>query len=570
VATGAAFPFVRIEENQTLSFNQAALHVLSALPAPVCVLSMSGTARDGKSTWLNMYDDWLRMQWGIRSRGNANGFKVGHDLDTCTEGSWMRVLKGKDGAPLPGTDCSSIILLDTQGLGRGRLEGLHRLFTLSLMLSSTVGINVMRQFNDDALERLGEAIAHARATLPEQPHGGDAPNLMVLVRDVRLRLQQAGRPVLPDAMLYAALQPVGDKLDTTREAVHRFFFNRTMFQMKQPEDHDLAAMTRGSFPPRGSPFYQSFIAAAQHATSTLRPKVASGVALSGEFLAIAAKRLAHQLNTHAHSAVKSVSLESTVGSMLRLQAEEAVARARRVFSESATPWQRDSSESSAVFYSAASLEMSIRNATQVALDEFNRAVPQLVDDAETLAFLRPYAEALRTYIAAAQLQLRQTHEHAIRLSTATTVERRLRAEAEMARVHSQRLMQAAQQEQRHHFLSNAIMFALSASTLFFFPVASQRTFFSKLAPALKVAPPVLAFCGMWRVARTSLGSAISKVVNSVNNLSVVNSVRSRFFPVVAQDSGADTTRVGPTNNWLSKVRKAMNLVVQQKPALLVD
>ena len=98
---GVAVPFVSIDpSNQTLQLHPAALETLGRVPAPVCVLGMSGTARDGKSTWLNMYAQWLRNRWATNAVEATRDFDVGHDLDTCTTGGWMQILTGSEREPL--------------------------------------------------------------------------------------------------------------------------------------------------------------------------------------------------------------------------------------------------------------------------------------------------------------------------------------------------------------------------------------------------------------------------------------------------------------------------------------
>ena len=142
---GVAVPFVTIDPtNQTLRLHPATLEALGRAPAPICVLGMSGTARDGKSTWLNMYSQWLRERWTTNAGPANRDFDVGHDLDTCTEGGWLKIFTGSETQPiLPGTHCSTVVLLDTQGLAKGHQHGLHRMFTLSLLMSSSVVLNVM-------------------------------------------------------------------------------------------------------------------------------------------------------------------------------------------------------------------------------------------------------------------------------------------------------------------------------------------------------------------------------------------------------------------------------------------
>lgn len=92
--TSNAIPFISIAANQTLEVDHAALRAIADLPAPVCVMTMSGTARDGQSTFLNMYSQWLRTNWAADG-GQSLGFTVGHDLDACTNGAHVRLFRGR-------------------------------------------------------------------------------------------------------------------------------------------------------------------------------------------------------------------------------------------------------------------------------------------------------------------------------------------------------------------------------------------------------------------------------------------------------------------------------------------
>ena len=180
---GVALPFVQIDpRNQTLALQPTALHAISRLPAPVCALSVTGTARDGKSSWLNFYSHHLRSVWATGAPSEGGGFEVGHDFDTCTAGGWVRTFTGAQGEPLPGTDCASVVLFDTQGLAKGTADGIHRLFALSLLLSSTVILNVRRHPSARPRCRPAHPLNATRLTPP--PHttlerggsaAGDAP-----------------------------------------------------------------------------------------------------------------------------------------------------------------------------------------------------------------------------------------------------------------------------------------------------------------------------------------------------------------------------------------------------------
>ena len=101
------------------------------------------------------------------------------------------------------------------------------------------------------------------------------------------------------------------------QAVRAFFYNRTVIQMKQPDENDLAHMAESpGLPSPSRPFWLSFVAAARQTTRALQPKMVGGVPLSGAMLAAIARSLVDQLNEDApvslHSAVGGVLQESSV------------------------------------------------------------------------------------------------------------------------------------------------------------------------------------------------------------------------------------------------------------------
>ena len=164
-------PFAKVEAtNQTLVVQEPALRALAALPAPICILSIAGPAHEGKSSWLNMFSHWLLARWETVG-GAGQDFHVGGSIfDAGTEAAWIRFFSGKDGRPLPGTQCRSVALLDLPGTrsglqihhhhhhpppekGGGGAGGgagsapagssAHRLFALAAVSSSTVALNLM-------------------------------------------------------------------------------------------------------------------------------------------------------------------------------------------------------------------------------------------------------------------------------------------------------------------------------------------------------------------------------------------------------------------------------------------
>ena len=515
--TSSAMPLVTLGANQTLEVEAAALRALANLPAPICVMAMAGTARDGKSSFLNMFAQWLRARWG--AAGAAGGdFEVGHDYDTCTSGAWLRLLTSQDGEPFPGTQCSSIALIDTQGIARGASLGVQRLFSLALLSASTMTLNVMRQFNDDTLERLGDATAHAKAQLPEGSAASDAPNLVVVLRDSRLGFKQGGRPVTADAMLHAALQPAEDALDATRRAVRTFFTNHTMLPLRQPDEADLSAMAERGAPKAGRPFYTSFAAAASKLVASLRPKLVGGALLTGDVLAATVSSLAEQINTES----PHLSLRATVDVLHHSQASTAVAAGRAAFRERLPPLGLGGPANgagsdvrlrgAALSLTPATLELQLRNATEAAVQAFALHAPNM----GTGARIQPYLEQLRSSVHAMERELRQAHEHASRVAALHASKARLAQENVAQRAAIDALL-AQQQQSRavrlQDLLGNVAIVALGASTALLPPVLLTR-----MAPLVRGAPIALSMLGVWRVAQRSMTHVASAAVRKVRSL----------------------------------------------------
>ncbi|KAL1523180.1 hypothetical protein AB1Y20_018134 [Prymnesium parvum] len=534
--SGSAMPFVKIDAmNQTLVAEPAALQALAALPAPVCVMSMAGTARDGKSTFLNMYSQWLTSTWATDGKHGA-GFNVGHDLDTCTDGAWIRLFHGRDGQPLPNTECSSVVLIDTQGLAKGSTVGVHRLFALSLLLSSTVSLNVMRQFNDDTLDKLGAATAHAMSLLPGTSSGEHSPNLVVLLRDARLRMAQSGYSISPDGMLHAALQPAADALDVTRKAIRSFFSNHSMVQMKQPDSDDLKQLETLGFPKRNRPFHNSFVAAAEHLSTSLQPKIVNNALLSGEMLASTARALVEQLNQDAQ-----LSLSSIVDSLLHSQASEAVAAAERAFKEHLPPAVRRVGvadaplRAAAVALSPATIELKLRNATQAAVAHFAEHAPNMGSTER----LQPYIDQLRISVQAMQRELKQAHERALRLSAVLASRAQLRDENEAQREFILMLLEkqeTCKQFSLQELLGDVAVVALGASAALLTPTLLTPSLVTWMGPLVSNMPIALSALGVWRVAKRSVRKVVGFALTAVKDLlPSANSSKSHFGSVGTGD-----------------------------------
>ncbi|XP_078366501.1 guanylate-binding protein 4-like [Oculina patagonica] len=117
------------EERSSLYVVQEALQELRKINGPVCVVSVAGTYRKGKSYVLS------------RAFDQPPVFPLGHEMLPETVGIWMWILpeKHKDSSG----QTFSVVLLDTEGIDSAMGEGLddNQIFTLTVLLSSVLIFN---------------------------------------------------------------------------------------------------------------------------------------------------------------------------------------------------------------------------------------------------------------------------------------------------------------------------------------------------------------------------------------------------------------------------------------------
>ena len=375
-AVAGAMPLATVDPGSgALALHPPALQALASLPAPLCVLSVAGASHEGKSSFLNMLSSWIDEKWQTH-HGPGPDFPVGESLlDAGTEGMWLRVFQGKEGQPLPGTECRSLALIDSQGANRDGLTldpnsgrasedtAANRLFTLTTVASSTVALNIMSPVLNQ-MAQLSSPLLAAKRFLSkgfEELTLTDLPSLLVLGRDAptpspygasnagggvhggtrvdggwsgeETNTNEMSTQSLDDLQLeYAMLQPRGDHLDTTRKALATLFHpsERSLTQMAMPDASDLEALSRGQTPPAYNvpgvylsgyrPFYSSFQSAAAQITKVLRPKTIGGHYLPGRELANAMVSLVDTINQDGPA-----SLQKSVYDYLSQQAKDAVA-----------------------------------------------------------------------------------------------------------------------------------------------------------------------------------------------------------------------------------------------------
>ncbi|XP_020609271.1 guanylate-binding protein 1-like [Orbicella faveolata] len=117
------------ERRSSLYVVDEALQKLRTVRGPVCVVSIAGPYRKGKSYVLS------------EAFGQSEVFPLGHHFDPETMGIWMWVVPQKI-RDSNGQECT-VVLLDSEGIDAVRGEGLddNQIFTLSVLLASVLIYN---------------------------------------------------------------------------------------------------------------------------------------------------------------------------------------------------------------------------------------------------------------------------------------------------------------------------------------------------------------------------------------------------------------------------------------------
>ena len=144
----AALPLVEVREGPSegpagwsMSANDDTLKLLSTIEERVCVVTVVGLYRSGKSSLLN----WLR------DPEKPGGFAVGHGVSRCTKGIWVW---GRPAAiTLEDGSSAALLLLDTEGLGGLGVDGSYdaTIFSLAALLASTLAYNSLGALDEHAI-----------------------------------------------------------------------------------------------------------------------------------------------------------------------------------------------------------------------------------------------------------------------------------------------------------------------------------------------------------------------------------------------------------------------------------
>uniref|UniRef100_A0A8C7J9A8 Guanylate-binding protein 1 n=1 Tax=Oncorhynchus kisutch TaxID=8019 RepID=A0A8C7J9A8_ONCKI len=217
-----------------------AIDYLMGLKQKVVVVSVVGLYRTGKSYLMN------------KLAQKRSGFALGATIQSKTKGIWMWCV------PHPEKTDHTLVLLDTEGLGdveKGDSKNDAWIFSLAILLSSTLVYNSRGTIDNDAVEKLQyvneltEMIKVKSSTDNEEEGEGTQfaqffPNFVWTVRDFTLKLEIDGRVITPDQYLENSLQlkkGYGKKMNdynVPRECIRNFFPSRKCFVFPSPTTPD--------------------------------------------------------------------------------------------------------------------------------------------------------------------------------------------------------------------------------------------------------------------------------------------------------------------------------------------
>ncbi|XP_015738975.1 guanylate-binding protein 1-like [Coturnix japonica] len=215
-----------------LSLNPRALAVLRGVTQPLVVVAIAGLYRTGKSFLMN------------RLAERRTGFPLGPTVRAETKGIWMWCL------PHPRQAGVALVLLDTEGQedpNKGDNNNDAWIFTLTLLLSSTLVYNSMHTIDQQGLDQLRlvtELTNHIRVRVEDADPAAEFsrvfPSFVWTVRDFTLQLRDGERLLTEDEYLEDALRLKpghGRKVqeyNETRRCLCDFFIHRKLFVLERP------------------------------------------------------------------------------------------------------------------------------------------------------------------------------------------------------------------------------------------------------------------------------------------------------------------------------------------------
>lgn len=352
-------PFVLVGDDGGFSVNPEAVERLERVKGRLVVVAVAGLYRTGKSFLLNLL---VRHAKGIDQTSaagdqeasgdqedDAPGFAVGGTVNACTKGIWMW------GEPIPMEDGSSLLFLDTEGLGSVDREQTHdtRIFALALLLATNFIYNSRGVIDGNAIEDLSLVVnlsKHIQTSSAKDGGGGGGndlhnffPTFMWVVRDFTLQLQDNGKKISSKQYLENALKPTGGYSDDAmakdqiRMLISDFFRERDCVTLVRPVDDEmkLRSLPKVPYGELRDEFRSSFESLRRRVFDKAKPKMMFGKPLNGSMYVNLVQSYVEALNSgkapvisSAWSRVVQAQCEDALRDAIELYRTEMTARVR--------------------------------------------------------------------------------------------------------------------------------------------------------------------------------------------------------------------------------------------------
>lgn len=342
-------PFVLVGDDGSFSVNPEAAARLERVKGKLVVVAVAGLYRTGKSFLLNLL---VRHAKGIQvgatassaSADDAPGFAVGGTVNACTKGIWMW------GEPLELDDGSSLLFLDTEGLGSVDREQTHdtRIFALALLLATNFIYNSRGVIDGNAIEDLSLVVnlsKHIQTSSAKDGGGAGGggggadlyqffPSFMWVVRDFTLQLQDNGKKISAKQYLENALKPQGGYSDDAvakdqiRALLADFFRERDCVTLVRPVDDEQKLRSLPSVPydELRDEFRTSFETLRRRVFDKAKPKMLFGKPLNGSMYVNLVGSYVEALNSG-----KAPVISSAWSRVVQAQCEEALQAAVELY-----------------------------------------------------------------------------------------------------------------------------------------------------------------------------------------------------------------------------------------------
>lgn len=332
---GKPLLFINIDEQGKCVINPDALAVIRSIQTPVCVLSVAGLYRTGKSFLLN------------RLLGLQDAFEIGPTVNPCTKGLWIW------SKPVQLPNNRAMVLIDTEGLGsfeRDETVDMH-IFSLALLLSSMLIYNSMGSIDEQAIASLSLVCkltqhVHIKSNSSNSAAAYAAyfPAFIWVLRDFSLQLEDAGRKTSSREYLETCLKPVdGSTPDVLtknqiRKTILDFFKDRDCVTLIRPvnDERQLREINTLPYETLRPKFREQMDDLVTKIVNTVRVKMIEGAVLSGEMLAELTMQYTEAINNDGIPAI-APAWERVVDSQLKNALKQGVAAYKAYMDSAVAP-----------------------------------------------------------------------------------------------------------------------------------------------------------------------------------------------------------------------------------------